>query len=183
VAPPQDPDPRPLRGEPLALDLLNTRWLASGRPVDLLATRDGTRAWLAAAGVAAPPAHGTREALAAARQAIRDVLTGQGGTEARDRLNEVLGHGCLRLSLGPGTTATQTLEVDDPAWQPAVMAAVNLLDLLGHAPDRIRQCQHPACVLWFYDATRNGTRRWCSMAICGNRAKAHRHYDRVKKTR
>jgi predicted RNA-binding Zn ribbon-like protein len=38
-------------------------------------------------------------------------------------------------------------------------------------------------VLWFYDTTRNGTRRWCSMAICGNRAKAHRHYDRVKKTR
>ena len=41
----------------------------------------------------------------------------------------------------------------------------------------------PACVLWFYDTTRNGTRRWCFMAICGNRAKAHRHYDRVKKTR
>jgi predicted RNA-binding Zn ribbon-like protein len=73
--------------------------------------------------------------------------------------------------------------VDDPAWQPAVMAAVNLLDLLDQAPDRIRQCQHPACVLWFYDTTRNETRRWCSMATCGNRAKAHRHYDRVKKTR
>jgi predicted RNA-binding Zn ribbon-like protein len=183
MAPLQDPDPRPLPGEPLALDLLNTQWLASGSPVDLLATPDGTRAWLAAAGVAAAPAHETREALVTARQAIQDVLTGQGGTAARDRLNEVLGHGCLRLSLGPGATATQTLEADDPAWQPAVLAAVNLLDLLDRAPDRIRQCQHPACVLWFYDATRNGTRRWCSMAICGNRAKAHRHYDRVQKTR
>jgi predicted RNA-binding Zn ribbon-like protein len=151
--------------------------------VDLLATPDGTRTWLAAAGVAAAPAHGTREALVTARQAIRDVLTGQGGTAARDRFNEVLGHGRLRLSLGSGLTATQTLEVDDPAWRPAVMAAVNLLDLLAQAPDRIRQCQHPACVLWFYDTTRNGTRRWCSMATCGNRAKAHRHYDRVKKTR
>jgi predicted RNA-binding Zn ribbon-like protein len=179
----QDPDPRPLPGEPLALDLLNTQRLASDSQVDLLTTPDGTRAWLAAAGVAAAPAHGTREALLAARQAIRDVLTGQGGTAARDRLNEVLGHGRLRLSLGPGTTATQTLEVDDPAWQPAVMAAASLLDLLDQAPGRIRQCQHPACVLWFYDTTRNATRRWCSMATCGNRAKAHRHYDRVKKTR
>lgn len=146
MAPVQDPDPRPLPGEPLALDLLNTQWLASGSPVDLLATPEGTRTWLAAAGVAAATAHRTREALVTARQAIRDVLTGQGGTAARDRLDEVLGHGCLRLSLGPGATATQTLEVDDPAWQPAVMAAVNLLDLLGQAPDRIRQCQHPpAC--------------------------------------
>ena len=179
----QDPDPRPLPGEPLALDLLNTQWLASGSPVDLFTTPEGTRTWLAAGGVTAAPAHGTREALITARQAIRDVLSGQGGTAARDRLNDVLGHGCLRLSLGPGTTTTQALEVDDPAWQPAVMAAVNVLDLLEQAPDRIRQCQHPACVLWFYDTTRNGTRRWCSMASCGNRAKAHRHYDRVKKTR
>jgi predicted RNA-binding Zn ribbon-like protein len=172
-----------LPGEPLALDLLNTRWLASGSPVDLLATPDGTQTWLAAAGVAAASAHGTSEALLSARQAIRDVLTGQGETAARDRLNEVLGHGSLRLTLGPGRTATQTLEADHPAWRPAVMAAVNLLDLLDQAPDRIRQCQNPACVLWFHDTTRNGTRRWCSMATCGNRAKAHRHYDRVKKTR
>ncbi len=49
-------------------------------------------------------------------------------------------------------------------------------------PASITRCA-PACVLWFYDTTRNGTRRWCSMAICGNGAKAHRHYDRVKKTR
>src|SRR5216683_1239908 len=93
------PDPRPLAGEPLALDLLNTRWLASGTPVDLLATPAGTRAWLAAAGVVATPAPGTRQALVAARQAIRDVVTGQGGTAARERLNAVLGHGRLRLSL------------------------------------------------------------------------------------
>jgi len=183
VPPPQDPDPRPLPGEPLALDLLNTQWRASGGPVDLLATPDGTRAWLAAAGVTAAAADGTREALVTARQAIRDVLTGRGGTAARGRLGAVLGHGCLRLSLGPGMAPTRTLEVDDPAWQPAVMAAVSLLDLLGQAPGRIRQCDHPACVLWFHDSTRNGTRRWCSMAVCGNRAKARRHYDRAKETR
>src|SRR6266851_5443894 len=157
MAPVHAPDPRPLAGEPLALDLLNTQWLAAGTPVDLLATPAGTRAWLAAAGAPATLASGTRQALVQARQAIRDVVSGQGGPAALDRLNAVLGHGRLRLSIGPPINPGQTLEVDDPAWQP------------------------PACVLWFFDTTRNGTRRWCSMAACGNRAKARRHYDRIKK--
>jgi len=183
VIPVQPPDPRPLPGEPLALDLLNTQWMASGSPADLLATMEGTRAWLAAAGIATVPAPQTRHALVTTRQAIRDVLTAHGGTAPLERLNQVLGHGCLRLSVGPPARPELTLEVDDPAWSPAVMAAANLLELLKQAPDRIRRCQHPACVLWFYDTTRNGTRRWCSMATCGNRAKAHRHYDRAKNPR
>jgi predicted RNA-binding Zn ribbon-like protein len=183
MIPVQAPDPRPLAGEPLALDLLNTQWMASGAPADLLATMEGTRAWLAAAGLAGAPAPETRDALVTARQAIRDVLTAPGGPAALKSLNEVLGHGCLRLSISPPASPEQTLDVDDPAWRPAVMAAANLLELLTQAPDRIRRCQHPACVLWFYDTTRNGTRRWCSMTTCGNRAKAHRHYDRARKPR
>jgi hypothetical protein len=86
---------------PLALDLLNTQWLVSGTLADLLATTEGTRAWLAAAGIAAVPVPGTRQALVAVRQAIRDVLTAQGGTAALEGLNQVLGHGRVRLSLGP----------------------------------------------------------------------------------
>jgi hypothetical protein len=61
-----------------------------------------------------------------------------------------------------------------------VLAAANLLDLLDASPDRVKHCENPDCVLWFFDTTRNGTRRWCSMAVCGNRMKARRHYDRVK---
>ena len=175
-------DPRPLAGEPLALDLLNTQWLASGTPVDLLATPAGTRAWFAAAGIAAPDGPRTTQALVTARQAIRDILTGQDQAAAADTINTVLDHGRLRLSLGHAMNPEQTLEVADPAWRPAVMAAADLLRLLAQAPDRIRRCQHPACVLWFYDTTRNRTRRWCSMTTCGNRAKAQRHYDRVKQS-
>lgn len=48
------------------------------------------------------------------------------------------------------------------------------------APDRVRACAHDACVLRFFDTSRNGTRHWCSMAACGNRAKASRHYARTK---
>jgi predicted RNA-binding Zn ribbon-like protein len=195
-------DPRPLPGEPPALDLLNTQWLASGQPVDLLATAGGTVAWLAAAGAAAGPAAGAaaaaRQPLVQARQAICDVLaalnepggqpavpatghpTAPASGQATDRLNAVLAHGRLRLSIGPDRTASRELAVDDPAWRPAVLAAANLLDLLAATPGRIRRCQHPACVLWFLDTTRNGTRRWCSMASCGNRVKARRHYERAR---
>lgn len=35
----------------------------------------------------------------------------------------------------------------------------------------VRTCEHPECVLWFYDRTKGHRRRWCSMALCGNRHK------------
>jgi predicted RNA-binding Zn ribbon-like protein len=46
----------------------------------------------------------------------------------------------------------------------------------------VKACEGPACTLLFADHTRGRARRWCSMAICGNRAKqaAHRHRLRTK---
>ena len=35
----------------------------------------------------------------------------------------------------------------------------------------IRKCENPDCILFFYDTSKNHTRRWCSMGLCGNRAK------------
>lgn len=43
----------------------------------------------------------------------------------------------------------------------------------------VRLCEGPTCTLWFHDISKNHTRRWCSMAVCGNRAKAAAH--RAKK--
>jgi predicted RNA-binding Zn ribbon-like protein len=45
----------------------------------------------------------------------------------------------------------------------------------------VKVCEGPACTLLFADRTRGRARRWCSMAICGNRAKqaAHRHRRRA----
>lgn len=45
---------------------------------------------------------------------------------------------------------------------------------------RVRRCANEKCLYLFVDDSRNGTRRWCSMSTCGNRAKAHRHYARSK---
>jgi len=172
-------DPRPLTGEPLALDLLNTRWVAEGSTHDLLTDTDGLAVWLTANGLDGRfevDATTLRHTLGA-RDALRAAVDGApGGTEAVDA---VLGHGRIRATLtaeGPG----ERPEFADPAWGPAWLAARGYLELLSAAPDRIRGCAHETCVLHFFDTSRNGTRRWCSMATCGNRAKASRHYARSK---
>jgi|SRR5271157_261720 len=50
------------------------------------------------------------------------------------------------------------------------------------SPDaaRLRHCSNDKCLWLFLDESKNGSRRWCSMQACGNRAKAHRHYLRQK---
>ncbi|MFZ0886969.1 MAG: ABATE domain-containing protein [Candidatus Binataceae bacterium] len=52
--------------------------------------------------------------------------------------------------------------------------------LVGPDCARVRQCANERCLWLFLDDSKNGTRRWCSMQACGNRAKAHRHYLRHK---
>jgi len=47
----------------------------------------------------------------------------------------------------------------------------------------IKACEGPACTLLFADHTRGHTRRWCSMEICGNRAKQAAHRSRLKEQR
>ena|SRR5215472_1577959 len=169
-------DPRALPGEPLALDLVNTEFAATGTLVDLLATAESARAWAAAAGLTVTPDEAGLGALRQARSAVRDALEHRGTAP----LSAVLDRGRVRLSVSDELVPVRTLRVSEPAWLPAVLAAANLLDLLETAPARVKHCENPDCMLWFFDTTRNGTRRWCSMAVCGNRMKARRHYDRVK---
>ena len=47
----------------------------------------------------------------------------------------------------------------------------------------VKACEGPACTLLFADDTRGHARRWCSMAICGNRAKQAAHRHRLKTQR
>jgi len=70
---------------------------------------------------------------------------------------------------------------------PALLAPVlwSAADLITRATrveksGRIRQCANPKCLYLFIDASKGGTRRWCDMNSCGNRAKAARHYHRSK---
>lgn len=62
---------------------------------------------------------------------------------------------------------------------PIAKSAAELLR--DHEPLRIRQCGNPICALYYYDTSKNRTRRWCSMAACGNRMKAAAFYQRSQK--
>jgi predicted RNA-binding Zn ribbon-like protein len=167
---------RPLTGEPLAVDLLNTRWREGGLEVDLLHGLDGVRQWLRESGQAGTAAtEPVRRALVHVRDVLRDVVGGVPG--AADALNDVLARGLTVRSLHHGRAAERVLFTDD-SWSPAWRAAVSYLDLVSAAPTGVRECQSPDCVLHFFDAT--GRRRWCSMAGCGNRAKARRHHARQR---
>jgi predicted RNA-binding Zn ribbon-like protein len=61
---------------------------------------------------------------------------------------------------------------------PVLWSAGDLMLNLGRR--RVRRCANEKCLWLFLDESKSGTRRWCDMASCGNRAKAHRHYLKVK---
>ncbi|MFG3224384.1 CGNR zinc finger domain-containing protein [Kitasatospora sp. NPDC048194] len=178
-------DPRPLIGEPLALDLLNTRW--AGTPVnDLLTGVEEYRVWLSSNGLTdrctadeagLEAIRQAREAIALAAQDARDK--GELSPAAREGLDAVLAHGRIRRTAGPDG-AEDRLETDLPHWLAPWLAADDFLTLLGQGAHRVKQCAHEACILHFFDASQNGRRRWCRMAVCGNRAKAARHYVKAR---
>jgi predicted RNA-binding Zn ribbon-like protein len=71
---------------------------------------------------------------------------------------------------------------DDPLRLPCLIVLDDAVDLLtGDDLYRLGVCACEACGWLFADATKNHSRRWCSMAGCGNRAKTRRHYQRQRK--
>lgn len=57
----------------------------------------------------------------------------------------------------------------------------SFVDLICYGQlDYLRKCERTDCILYFYDTTKNHKRRWCSMSICGNRAKAAKFYQKKK---
>ncbi|WP_336212453.1 CGNR zinc finger domain-containing protein [Nonomuraea sp. LPB2021202275-12-8] len=160
----------------MGLDLVDTVWTEHGEPVDQFEDLDGVRAWLADHDLpGAEEPERARDRLVTARDAMRAVLAGQGG----DRLNAVLDHGSRRPRLR-GAEPYEVVVVDEAAWHGAWVAAADLVRLLAERPERVRACAGPQCVLWFLDVSRNGSRRWCSMEGCGNRAKVGRFNQRQR---
>lgn len=82
------------------------------------------------------------------------------------------------VAAGSGWRATFVPERHDPlgALAPLARSAAELIVEGPIAP--VRRCANPRCVLFFYDDSRSRRRRWCSMAVCGNRMKVAAHARR-----
>jgi len=82
------------------------------------------------------------------------------------------------VAAGSGWRPTFVPERHDPlvALAPLARSAAVLIAEGPAAP--VRRCANPKCVLFFYDDSRSRCRRWCSMAVCGNRMKVAAHARR-----
>ena len=70
--------------------------------------------------------------------------------------------------------------LDVPAEQALAARAVLAWGALTRArPGRLRPCANDECRLFLLDRSKTNQARWCSMAVCGNRMKARRHYQRA----
>lgn len=166
-----------------ALDFINTLAMAEHSPHDFLQSDEDVLLWLNHVGFAAAAVGKPGELLAAARalrSTIRELVTAKkrGETLALNALNTWLAQAqsYLQISDDGGeilrVERKYLLTTPQQVLAPIVENAAYLLAEGEFA--YVRQCEHPECTLWFYDKTKAHRRRWCSMALCGNRAKVAR---------
>lgn len=131
-------------------------------------------------------AHDLREAMAAVlyAEAEQRVPTAAAMQMLERRLREAEGPRRLqRVSTVSGTGgplqwqwgSDQAKSAEFPVWLIAQSAAQLVL---SDALARVRACQADSCRWLFLDTSKNHTRRWCNMKVCGNRAKARRFQQR-----
>lgn len=181
-------------------DFLNTDELdGAGRSVEHLNALGDVTAWLEEHGLlhearrrpidATPRARAAellahvRELRAGLREVVEAVVAGRPvDAGAIDVVNAVLrARSVVELVPGEGGVALAHRHVGDPLDDALAAVAEPLVGLISTgSTDRLRICANDGCRWVFEDTSRTGKRRWCSMASCGNRAKAARHRARVR---
>ncbi|WP_432825017.1 CGNR zinc finger domain-containing protein [Dactylosporangium sp. CA-092794] len=169
------------------MDFIRTqRHRGTGHEVEDLPDGPALAAWVALCGPVAPmpgcvvPSPIVQDARVL-REAVYDLLsTARAGRplssappSARDRVNAA----AARTIPVPGLDDRGDLRwyANDAVTGTLALVARDALDLVTSPMlDRVRECADPDCNALFLDASRPGSRRWCSMDACGNRAKKQR---------
>jgi predicted RNA-binding Zn ribbon-like protein len=140
------------------------------------------RAYQQPAGAAASLVDARRVRAALRALAERGSTTLKARADALTEINRVLGRsaGTRRVEERPdGGYARTFVTVGDAFAALMVPIADSAAEsLVTGELSRVRRCADPRCARVFLDTTKNGRRRWCDMATCGNRAKAARHRAR-----
>ena len=115
------------------------------------------------------------------RSSLRNVLESDDDDAAAAALDDAVAAVSVRLSYRPGQPPHEMpIDASGPLERLRLALATTALDATRLERSRVRRCGSPRCVLLYYDTTKNRSRRWCDMAVCGNRAKASAHYQRAK---
>jgi predicted RNA-binding Zn ribbon-like protein len=178
-------------GNQVALDFLNTCPVMDGTPTELLPDWSALVRWFLAAELISPvdakrfqqewtnSKHAQRivESMQQFREELRKAIiswehTGQIPPALREKLNDLMARHPMRtrLTWSDGQSATELYSAPDKPedlFAPLAYFAATLFATVD--PSKVRKCHH--CVLHFHDTSKKGTRRWCSMQLCGNRQK------------
>jgi len=188
-------------GNEMVLDFVNTRPFQGGEPMELLKDFGAVLRWFQTAELLRPGevaslerqwgrtarAQRTTEAMRELREELRnEVLSWEHGGAIHgstiDHLNTLLAEHPMRTKLkanGSAPVAELWFEVREPEdlFAPLAHGAATLFTTVDRK--RVRKCAR--CVLHFHDTSKKGTRRWCSMRLCGNRLKVAAYAARQRK--
>ena len=194
-------------GDALGLDFLNSVATPVDTPIDWIDDGDGLLNWLEQAQLAPADAikriraealHGELDKVADQARSLREwfrgfvrkhkgrPLTAKSPAEL-EPLNRLLEHDASFKQVVPGPKGEknplqlQTIRrwrTPEALLSPIAEALAQLVCTEDFSD--VKACEGPACTLLFADHTRGRTRRWCSMALCGNRAKQAAHRHRLK---
>jgi predicted RNA-binding Zn ribbon-like protein len=182
------------------LDFINTRIVQNGQLVDLLDTFSDLVRWLEEARLlnredaqqaerrwaGKPESIRTFDQALEFRASLREMverisLSKPVPSDAMKAINRMLQYhiGYTQLANRSGKFEREFHAEPEEANQLLGLLAESASDLLCTCElSFIKQCQNPACILFFYDTTKNHARHWCSMSVCGNRIKVAAHYRR-----
>jgi predicted RNA-binding Zn ribbon-like protein len=164
---------------------LNSHYdLETEHGAELLHSPAALVAWLSRAGLLDERSetdgddHDLRRALAV-REGLRALAADGGG---RPHLLEVATHGAgVEVRTGPGGglhfVAGPAAGVSGAL---GVLLAITTVAIADQSWSRLKICPGDDCGWAFYDGSRNRSGRWCSMSVCGGRAKARSHYHRKR---
>lgn len=170
----------------LVQDFVNT--LDVEEREEKIGTPEALGSWLAGRELLAPPVQVTGRDHARAlelREALRRLLLANNGAQPDAADLEVLNCAAADCRLQPRFGARQvSLE---PATVGVDAALGRLLAIVSEAMaegtwQRLKACAQDRCMWAFYDRSKNHSGHWCTMAVCGNRAKARQFRERRRRS-
>ncbi len=179
AAPKSDRAPEPLD---LLRVFVNTLDYPAGP--DALSTADAASQWCRHHGL--PPVSNQRELqrLRGFREALRELFfanNGEGDPELGwQAMQSFLEAARFAIALRPGLRPELEPAGAGTERAIAMMLAIAYDAVSAGTWQRLRACKKSSCRFAYYDHSKNGSRAWCSMAVCGNREKAQRRRSRER---